>query len=142
MTISISNLKYSEPTNTLIDMEVMRYGETFPFTYSPTDPAEVSVAVRQLLAENQYEIAEYVVQPPVVPQSVSAMQAKVALSRAGLLSMVETWISGRGGEEQLIWNTATVFNRNSELIANAALALRLSKDQVDSLFVTANEINP
>lgn len=142
MIISITNLRYVDPTNALIDMDVTREGETFPFTYSPTDGAEVALAVREMLANGSYEIAAYVAPPPVVPQSVSAMQAKVALSRAGMLTSVETWVTGQGAEAQLIWTTATVFNRNSELITNAASVLGLSKDQVDALFVTANEINP
>lgn len=142
MTIQINNPRYADPTNTLIDMDVTRGDETFPFTYSPSDPEEVAVAVRALLDEGAYDIAEFVAPPPLVPQSVSAMQAKVALLRAGLPSNVEAWVSAQGGEAQLIWSSATAFNRNSELIANAASALGLSSSQVDDLFRAAESINP
>lgn len=84
-------------------------------------------------------------QPPVVvpiPKVVSSMQAKVALSRAGLLAQVQTWVNSQDAETQLIWNSAIVFQRNSQLIANAAAALGLSSATVDQLFVTAAAINP
>lgn len=77
-----------------------------------------------------------------VPQQVSAMQAKVALSRAGLLPIVQTWVNGQDTETQLIWNSATIFNRNSTLIANASAALGLTPAQIDQLFITASAINP
>jgi hypothetical protein len=123
-------------------MDVTRDGETFPFTYSPTDPEEVSVAVRSLLARGEYEIAPYDAPSPPVPQSVSSMQAKVALSRAGLLQTVEAWVASESGETRLIWNSATVFSRESGLIASAAAALGLTSEQVDDLFRSAAIIDP
>ncbi len=140
--IEIGDLRYIEPSKSLIDMNVTRDGETFPFTYSPTDPAEVAVAVRAMLETGDYEIAAYVAPPPPVPQSVSAMQAKVALSRAGLLSVVESWVESQGDEAKLIWSAATTFSRNSELITSASAALGLSSSQVDALFQAASGINP
>lgn len=80
--------------------------------------------------------------PAPVPRSVSAMQAKVALSRAGLLTQVQTWINGQDAETQLIWNSAPTFSRNSTLLANAAAALGLTSAQVDALFATAAGIAP
>ena len=84
----------------------------------------------------------YVPPPAPVPQSVSAMQAKVALSRAGLLTGVQAWIAAQDAETQLIWNSTVVFNRTSPLLASAATALNLSSDQIDALFVTAAAIAP
>ena len=77
-----------------------------------------------------------------VPQMVSAMQAKVALSNAALLTSVQTWVNSQDATTQLIWSSATTFNRNSALIAAAATALGLSLTQVDALFVAAIGINP
>lgn len=81
-------------------------------------------------------------QDAAVPQAVSAMQAKVALLRAGLLPTVEQWIAAADDEIKLVWNTATTFNRNSELIASAAQALGLKSETVDNLFIRASQINP
>jgi hypothetical protein len=77
-----------------------------------------------------------------VPQEVSVMGAKVALSRAGLLTTVEAWINTQSAERQLIWNTATTFRRDSALIAAGAAALGLTSAQLDALFITAATINP
>jgi hypothetical protein len=86
--------------------------------------------------------AYLVAHPAPVPQIIGAMNAKVALSRAGLLAAVQTWINGQSAERQLIWNTATDFRRDSPLIAAGAAALGLTSDQLDALFITAATIQP
>lgn len=65
MNVAISNLRYVEPTNTLIDMDVggVFEGEVIPFTYNPADNAPVSKAVRALLASGSYQIAPYIPPP-------------------------------------------------------------------------------
>jgi hypothetical protein len=79
---------------------------------------------------------------PAVPQVIGAMNAKVALSRAGLLASVQTWVNTQSAERQLIWNTATDFRRDSPLIAAGAAALGLTSAQLDQLFITAATIQP
>jgi hypothetical protein len=95
----------------------------------------------EALADDDPAVVAYLNRPPV-PQVVSSMQAKVALSRAGLLTNVENWVNAQSAETQLIWNTATTFSRDSQLLNTAAGALGLSSAQVDQLFVTAASINP
>ena len=51
-------------------------------------------------------------------------------------------VNSQDATTQLIWSSATTFNRNSALIAAAATALGLSSTQVDALFVAAIGINP
>lgn len=80
--------------------------------------------------------------PPAVPQTVSGLQAKVALSRAGLLTSVQNWINTQSAEVQLEWNTASTFERDSALITRGAAALNLTQQQVDDLFRTAITIKP
>lgn len=74
--------------------------------------------------------------------TVTRMQAIIALSRAGILASVQSWITSQGAETQLIWNNAPNFSRNSTLLNAAATALGLSSAQVDALFITAQSINP
>jgi hypothetical protein len=76
-----------------------------------------------------------------VPQSISSVQAKVALLRAGLLGSVEAWVNTQGAETQLVWNTTPAFNRNSGLIATGGAALGMTSAQLDALFITAAGIN-
>lgn len=87
-------------------------------------------------------VKPYVAPPPPIPQTISAMQAKVALSRAGLLTPVQNWVASQNAETQLIWANASSFSRDSTMLNGAAAALGLTPAQVDALFVTAAEINP
>jgi hypothetical protein len=59
MSASISNLRYADPHGVLIDMDVTRDGETFPFTYAPDDDAPLSNEVRALLHGGSYPIETY-----------------------------------------------------------------------------------
>lgn len=94
------------------------------------------------IAQIQAALQSFDFSAPSVPQSVSSMQAKVALSRAGLLSAVQSWVSSQNAEAQLIWGSATTFSRDSAILNGAAAALGLTQAQVDQLFITAAAINP
>jgi hypothetical protein len=74
--------------------------------------------------------------------TVTRMQALVALSRAGILSSVQTWVASQDAETQLIWTNAPQFSRNSALLNRASAALGLTSQQVDDLFTVAQGINP
>jgi hypothetical protein len=87
-------------------------------------------------------LTTFVMTQPSVPQVVGAMNAKVALLRAGLLPSVQAWVNTQSAEQQLIWNTATDFRRDSALIAAGAAALGLTSAQLDQLFITAATVMP
>lgn len=75
-----------------------------------------------------------------VTQSVTPYQARVALSRAGLLNSVEAAVSQSNGELALAWEYATTIERNSPFIAQLGAALGLTSQQIDDLFVTAASV--
>lgn len=79
---------------------------------------------------------------PVVPASVSRFQARAALAQAGLLSTVDTYMSGLPADniQRLAWQDATEFYRSSATVAAMASMLGLTDEQVDDLFVTAATI--
>lgn len=79
MTISIANLHYANAAGTLIDMDVTQGGETFPFTYAADDPAPVSRAVADLLAEGQYEIAAYTPPAPMARDVLAERARRLSL---------------------------------------------------------------
>lgn len=78
---------------------------------------------------------------PVVPDSVSPRQARLALLSIGKLSAVEqalASIPGPQGEAARIdWEYATEVQRNSPLIDALAPALGLTSGQIDDLFRAA-----
>lgn len=76
-----------------------------------------------------------------VPQSVTPYQARVALSRAGLLSEVESAVTQAKGEMALAWEYATTIERNSQFIAQLGSAIGLTSKQIDDLFVTAASVS-
>ena len=86
--------------------------------------------------------------PPVIPEPepepvtrVTAYQAKVQLSRAGLYDAVQNLINTTTNQELVIaWNTATTFERYSLFIMGVAPELGLTEEQVDNLFLEASKI--
>ena len=75
--------------------------------------------------------------PDPVPSPVSALQARLALKRAGLLPAVEAAVMAADDEVQMAWAHAIEWNRNSPTILTLADALGLTSAQVDGLFRTA-----
>jgi hypothetical protein len=77
MSTSISNLRYADPQGALIDMDVTRGDETFPFTYAADDDAPLSNEVRTLLQGGGHPIAAYVEPVP----DAAALHAYAAVAR-------------------------------------------------------------
>ena len=74
---------------------------------------------------------------PVVPQSVSRAQAKIALHRAGLLDAVKTVVS-LDPEMQIWFDDAVSWERtNPHVTALGTGALALSPADIDALFIQA-----
>jgi hypothetical protein len=69
--------------------------------------------------------------------SISPVQAKIALHRAGLLETAEAIVAAAGVESQLAWASATAFERDSTLLNGIAAAMGLTSSQTDNLFAAA-----
>lgn len=78
--------------------------------------------------------------PGYVPRVVSMAQARVALRRAGLIDAVQSAVEAAGGETFDAWEYATQVSRASALVADLSIALGLTTQQVDELFITAEGI--
>ncbi len=78
MGIAISNLRYASADHAFIDIDVSGVveGETIPFTYNADDPAPLSVAIKAMLAEGGYDVADYA--PPTAPPPNKAQLAAYA----------------------------------------------------------------
>lgn len=75
----------------------------------------------------------------LIPQEVSAYQARAALLDAGLLTAIEAYFNDptTDPKQALAWHNATTFSRNSPTLAAAAMKFNLSSDQLDALFIAA-----
>lgn len=74
--------------------------------------------------------------------SVSRFQARVALYQAGHLEATELLMADPDTPmlSRLAWQDAQAFRRNSPTVAALAVALELTDEALDALFVAASEI--
>jgi len=82
--------------------------------------------------------------PPVyVPQKVTIFQGTAAMLQAGILAEVEAYMAleSTPALTKLAWNRAQAFERQSDLIQQAAAALGLSDSDIDALFIAAEKIS-
>lgn len=78
-----------------------------------------------------------------VPQTLTAYQAKAALSLAGLFAAVNTYMTTTALEiDQIAWANAQSFNRTDPIIVNMMPVLSLTATQVDQLFITGFALQP
>ena len=86
---------------------------------------------------------ESYVPPPAPPVTqVTAYQAKIQLSRAGLYDSVVTTVNTSDNPElKIAWEVATTFERNSPFILTLQPELGLTDAQVDDLFQQASQIS-
>lgn len=79
---------------------------------------------------------------PIIPQSVTAFQAKAALLQAGLLDDVEAMMASPDTPRivKLAWVEALMFERQSPTVQSLGSALGLDDAALDALFVTASGI--
>lgn len=82
--------------------------------------------------------------PSAAPSQVTIRQAKIQLSRAGLLSSVNDFIAGMEGQEgeeaRIEWDYATELRRDHPLVAALGPQFDLSEEDIDALFVEAAKI--
>jgi hypothetical protein len=83
-------------------------------------------------------------QPEPVPAEVTMRQARIALSRAGLLSSVQTAINSlpepTKTEAQIEWDYSNTVQRHNPFTRNLAGALGLNDAALDDLFRTADAL--
>lgn len=86
-------------------------------------------------------ILPYVAPPPVVPDSVSMRQARLALLGAGLLSQVDAAIASLPSPQKeaaaIEWEYAQEVQRHNGLVPAMAQALGMTDAQLDALFMQA-----
>lgn len=69
-----------------------------------------------------------------VPIAVTAVQARKALTEAGLRETVEAWVQQQPLAVQDDWYYADPFRRDNPTLLSGAAALGLTSEQLDNLF--------
>lgn len=72
-----------------------------------------------------------------VPDSITAYQARIVLSEAGLLTQVESAVNTVGGELKIRWDYAGTLNRHHPDVLAIVSTLGWTSDQLDDLFIAA-----
>lgn len=109
----------------------------------PPDPDNVDYQqYLQWLAEGNVP-DPYVPPPPPIPATVTRFQALAALSRAGHLPAIRTYIATIDQDDiiRLAWENAAEWERSSPLLNTLAQMLGLTGQQVDDLFIAASNIS-
>jgi hypothetical protein len=81
--------------------------------------------------------------PPIkyVPEKVTRFQAKAVLHNMGLLTTAQSLVdSSEDPLVKLVWQEALHFERNSPVLNLLAQAMGLSEEQIDDLFIEAEQI--
>ena len=80
--------------------------------------------------------------PPVIPQSVTMRQARLALMGAGKLATVNAAIAGMAGVQgeaaRIEWEFSSEVKRGQPLVVSMGQVLGLNAEQLDALFTTAS----
>lgn len=136
--MNVTNARYTSPDNNTIDATVngVAYTGIHPgvWLWGIVNSSGVTIA--------PYQEPET---PAVsVPTIVTMRQARIAMSRAGLLTQVEAALASMTGqagvEARIEWEYALTFERNHPLVQNLSAALGLSETTLDNLFLTASTI--
>lgn len=109
--------------------------EEVPFTATATDPLPHVVEVWEALEKRRAgKIAPYVPRPVPIPDSVSPIQMRKAIRRAGLREAVDAYLATAPDEIVEAWEYATVILYDDPSIEAARVALGMSDDAKADLF--------
>lgn len=91
----------------------------------------------------KWDGSSFVAGPVKVPQQVTAYQAKLALSNAGLYTTIDNYISASGTQaEKLAWQYQQTYERPDVMLNQIMAAIGQTSTQVDQLFINAFAIVP
>jgi len=82
--------------------------------------------------------------PPVIPQSVTMRQARLALHASGLLASVQPAINAlpepQRTQAQIEWEYSNALERGNPFVATLGAALGLNAAALDALFFQASQL--
>lgn len=115
-----------------------RADNTFAGTWvdgDPVDPTLVEVPSPPTDGRMTWNGSGWDSPPPIVPASITPLQARKVLRSAGLYAAVQAYVATLTEAEQDEWEYAISIERSNPIIIGGALAIGLSEAQVDQLFI-------
>lgn len=83
----------------------------------------------------------YVPPPPAIPQQVPMWAVRTVLQNDGLFDQAQALVTtSTDNALKNVWEYGNFASRNSVAINSLAIALGLTSDQVDELFINANSL--
>lgn len=82
----------------------------------------------------------YTSEPDITPLTVTPSQFRRGLLQENLLDTVEAQIQNLPKESQIVWEYATVIERNHPMIGQLGLVLNKTKEEIDAFFRTASTL--
>ena len=124
-------------------LDITEY-DTYPFLSTLVEPPTLSDGEYAKWTGDEWSvITDIPVKPPVVPQSVTMRQFKLALIEAGVFDSVEDFIVTLTGVDykkaMVEWNGAFA-ERSSPSISTYGAGLGMTSEDVDNLFILADTL--
>lgn len=90
----------------------------------------------EALPEDHSEVVAFLTPSPV-PKIITIRQARRALYEAGLLDTVDAYVEGLSVPAQIDWSSSNEIERDHPLIEEARIALGMTNQEIDDLFILA-----
>ena len=144
----VRNLQYSSPDNSIIDLlaTCKEYGE-IPMTLNLTNRENIHTinnGTEDIFLE-QYCLTQTIlpyiepIEVVVIPSEITIRQTRLYLLNIELLDEVELLVA-ENRAWQIEWGYSSVVKRTNQLISAMQVALELTDEQIDEMFLEANKL--